>query len=175
MNQRFRAFRLPVIQGLFQSIQYKIGMHVGADAPVYNPSDKHIHHKGYIQPDLPGVHIGAVRHPELIRSFRLELAVDTTQWANGFFIQDGGAYHFATHRSYQIRTPHQSCDSASGYQYALTIQLSPYFPCTIELLIKMPDPLNFRQQLSITLGTYSMQSRVSLSGSIFTVSRRGYL
>ena len=54
MDQRIVTLRLPVIQGLLQRIQNKVGLHGTALAPTHDPASVNVERVGHVLPALPG-------------------------------------------------------------------------------------------------------------------------
>src|SRR3546814_12562576 len=102
-------------------------MHGTADTPAHNPAGKYVNDEGHIQPALPGRYIGTIRHPQLIGTVGIELAIDIVTRARCCGVGYGGAQRLAPPGSLDDHASPQQLDSAAWQGLLLATKLTPAF------------------------------------------------
>ena len=123
---------------------------------------KHADDKGHVQPALPGRHVGKVRHPQLIRTIRLELPIDPIERARRCRIRCCGAHPFAPPNPFQALAAHEPFDRAAGHPNAFPVQLEPYLVPPIDLHVGLPNSFDLSHQHIIAPSSIAAQRGVSL-------------
>ena len=95
MHQRAFTLAPTRVQRLLQRIEHEVGLHGAADSPADDAPRVDINDEGHVYEALPGRDVGEVRHPQLVGSISLELAVHTVQRACRLGIRHGGTHLFA--------------------------------------------------------------------------------
>ncbi len=75
----------------------------------------------------------------------------------------------------QAHGAHQALDRAARNRDALAAHLQPDHVCAIDLPVGVTDALDVGHQDFITLGPLAAQLRVTLTGGMTSVARRGHL
>ena len=78
VDQPVGADRAPRVQRLLQGIQHETGMGCAAGAPADNAAGIGIDDERHVDEAGPAAHVGEIRHPEPVRAWRPELAIDET-------------------------------------------------------------------------------------------------
>src|SRR4051794_32061510 len=79
-----------------------------------------------------GRHVGEVRDPEHVWARRLELPVDTIEWARRGLVADRGPHRLAPHGPLQAHGAHQPRHRAARHPDPLPAELSPDLPDAID-------------------------------------------
>ena len=163
MNQAILLGRLAVVQGLFECVEHEVCVHGTALAPTHDAAAEHVNDEGDIDPALPGRDVGEVRDPQLIGAISPELPVDAIKRAWRLGVHDGGALRLASAHALQALQSHQPFDSTARHADTFPIELKPDLVRTIDLQVGVPNTLNLRRQLCITLSTTRSQGWLPLT------------
>ena len=165
----------PRVQRLLQRVEHKVSLHRTADPPADDAPCEDIDDEGHVHETLPGRDVGEVRHPQLVRTLRLELPVHPVQRACRLGIGHGGAHLLASACTAEAAQPHQPFDGAARYGRAFAPQLAPDLVGSIDPQVLVVHALHLRQQARITPGSRGQQRRVALARRVAPVRRRGNL
>src|SRR5690606_5559532 len=95
MNQTATLDGPPIVKRLFKRIQHEAGMRRPAGPPANDPPGISVDDEGDVDEPRPGRDISEVRHPEPVRRWRMELAVDVIERARRRLVADGRAHRLA--------------------------------------------------------------------------------
>ena len=116
--------------------------------------------------------IGVVRHPELIRTRCDELPLHQIQ--GSFILRSGdrGSYLASTDRSLEAQGAHEALHGAPGDLEAVTLQLVPDLPYTVDLVVVLPDPADlFLKDIIVALSRWDTEV-IILSSLLLVLGRR---
>ena len=116
-----------------------------------------------------------IRHPELVRPLRPKNPVDPVSWAGHLGIWNRGADPFAADYPLYAQMPHQALYGTTCYRYPLAIHLLPDLIRTVDLQMRLPDPLNLQQEHRVPLRSGTAQRLVPLLCRMTPVTRWGNL
>ena len=125
MDEAAPMGRAAIVKRLFERIQHEAGMGRPAGPPADDPPSIGIDDEGDVDEPRPGRDRGEVRHPEPVRRWRVELAVDVIERARRCLVADGRAYWLAPDHPCQTHLAHQPSDRTAGDGHALPHHLSP--------------------------------------------------
>ena len=151
------------VQRLFQCNQDKVRVRGGRHLPADDAPGKHVDDEGDVGKALPGRDVGEVRDPQLIGAISPELPVDAIKRAWRLGVHDGGALRLASAHALQALQSHQPFDSTARHADTFPIELKPDLVRTIDLQVGVPNTLNLRRQLCITLSTTRSQGWLPLT------------
>ncbi len=139
----------------------------------HDASCEDVHHERDIDKSRPGRDIREVRHPELIRAFCPELALDQICRTMGAFVGDRGSASTATAHALQARRFHEPSDSATGHRDALAVQLEPDLARSVDLEVRAVHALDLPDEFGVPTASGGDRSSPGLLRLVFVVDRRG--
>src|SRR5205823_12525556 len=95
--------------------------------------------------------VGAVREPQPVGSWRLELAIVPIERAWSALVADGRALWLAADDALQAEVTHEPLDRAAGERKALPTHLPPDLPHAVDLEVLIENPQDLRLQNIVLL------------------------
>jgi hypothetical protein len=175
VDQCVSSFWLTRVQGLLKCVEDKVRRHGSADTPTDDAPSKHVNHEGDVEPSLPGRNVGEIRDPELIGPIGVELAVDVIQWTRHLAVAPRRALDLSPDDTPKPLPTHQALDRASRNRCSFTPQLMPDLIGAVDTHVDDPDAFNLWSQFIVSMRSRRSQARVTLPGSMASISRRGDL
>ena len=145
----------------------------GRDPPSHDASGEHVDDQRHIEPTLPGRDVREVGHPQLIGTIRLERLVSPVQRTRRRMVRNRGVHDLAMPHTFQSQSLHETLDRAAGNPDAFAVYLAPDLVGPVDLPIGVPNPLDFRDQHRIALGTCWNPAGVALLGRMAPIPRGG--
>jgi hypothetical protein len=162
-----------LIQGLLQRVQHKAGVRRAGDTPADDAPCEGIDDESDIDETSPGRDVGKVGHPQGVRTWRFELAIDAIERTRDRGIANRGPDPLTPHDALQAHRPHQARHGTSSDHDPVPEKLPPDLPDAIDaeiLLVHAPD---FSFQGDIALGPGGQLARIDAPGGMDTIRRRG--
>lgn len=106
---------------------------------------------GDVDDAAPRGDVRQIRHPELIRAFGREVALDQVQRAVGEVSRNGCPDPPAPHDAFEPDVAHQTRDRAPGDDEALALQLLPNPLGAVDVLVLVPDALDLDAKRLVAL------------------------
>ena len=95
MDEAAAMNRPTIMQRLLERVEHEARMRRARGAPADDPPSEGVDHESHIDEALPSFNIGKIRHPQGIRPFGAELAVNAIQGACRIGVADRGFDSFA--------------------------------------------------------------------------------
>jgi hypothetical protein len=133
-------------QSHVQRVEDQAGPHPGVGLPAHDPAGEHVDHERHVDSARSGGHVGEVGHPQGIRAFSGEPAVDQVTGAHAVGGGNGGAFGLAACGAGDAQLAHQPLDRASGHADSLAAQYLPHLPRTADLVVVLPHVLDLDRQ-----------------------------
>ena len=175
MNQGLIALALTGIQGLLEGIEDEVRGHGATDPPADDVSGEHVDDEGHVDHPLPARNVRKIRYPQLIWPLSSELTVDPVQRTRCARVAQRRAHSLAANDAAKAMPAHQPLDGAAGHGHAVALELFPDLDRTVDLVVGVPDALDFGQQRCIALGAGTTQIRIASLGNTAPIGRRGDL
>ena len=156
-----------IMQGLFhciqriQCIQYKVCLWRAGNTPTHDLIREGIDDKSNADEPLPGRDVSKVADPQHVWRRRSELPVYLVFWAWLALIRDGCVLHLPANNAMDSKAFHQPGHSAAGDLEFLSLSLMPDLSDAVDLIVFIPDTLDFKAQIHIPFGAIRRQVRVS--------------
>ncbi len=137
MHEVLDAGAAPVVDRLLERIEHEVGRQRRGDPPADDAPREDVDHERDVHEAAPGGDVGEVRHPELIRPRRGEVAIDEIGRPVGRRIADCVVIIQARPRTTprrpiaRIRRSH----AAARHAEAFAAQLPPDLPRPVDLLV----------------------------------------
>jgi hypothetical protein len=132
-----------------------------------------IDHEGDVDEARPSRNVREVGHPKDIRPERLEVAVHAVERARCRRVAHRRADRLAPNDTAKAHRAHLPRHRAAGDLDPLAPQLPPDFPHAVDLEVLVPDPPDVAGQLGVPLGTGWQLRRITPTGNMLVVRRRG--
>jgi hypothetical protein len=130
--------------GHLERVDDKLGAQVVGDRPADDPAAVAVHHRGQIQPALPGAQIGDVSDPQPVRASGLKVALDEVGRRSDAGHADRGLAATAADQAADLGLAHQALDALAADPDALVAQLGVHPRGAVgaaSALVDLPDPL----------------------------------
>ena len=167
------AYRPPIMEGLHQGVEHKVGVGHPGHFPADDPAGESIDDKGDINEPAPGRDIGKVGNPQGIGPGCLELAIDPILRTGCRRIAFGRLDPFAPDRALHAHFLHQPLNRAAGHVLTLAPELAPDLARPVDLEVGVEDPADFLFQPAIAPGAGRGASGFAPHRQMGMVGRRG--
>ena len=147
--------RRPRVERLLQGVEGQVAAQRARNPPANDRAGEHVDDEGDVDEPRPGGDVGQVRHPELVRALRPELALHQVWRAHGLEIRlRRHAVGPASDRPTQAAHAHQAFHRAAGHVHALSTQLPPDLLHPVHREVLVPDPADLIPQRLVPLRAF---------------------
>ena len=139
-----------IVERLLQGVEDEAGLGGAGHPPADDPAGERVDHEGHVDEALPRRDVGEIRHPQGIRTRRLELPVYLVGRARRRLVADRRSHRLATRYALQPQLPHQARHRAACHVDAFPLQLPPDLANPVDLEVLVPDSLDLSAQSRVT-------------------------
>jgi len=129
-------------QGHFEGVKRQIAAKRARHPPADDPPGEHIGDEGNVDESVPGGHIGDVGDPELVRTYRSEVAIHKIRGPKRLAIGGCRDLEGASADASKPQVAHEARDRAAGDGDSLAAKLQPYLACPVDtevVAVHAPD------------------------------------
>ncbi len=142
-------------------------------SPTDDESGEHVDDESDVDEAAPRRDVGQVRHPELVRTGRVEVALDEVCRTGPVRVGLRRLESTSTDRSLEAHFAHQTGHGAPSHVAAFATQLAPYLTHSVHVEVLFPHTPNLFSEFSVPLGPGREATRVLFSGFVLVVERSG--
>src|SRR6266542_2241630 len=130
---------IPVVESLFKSVERKVATQRARCAPSDDAAREHIDDEGHVREAAPCRHVREVSYPQLVGSFRAEVALHQIERPFSCGLLDRGAHRSpSAHSALEAERTHQTRHRAACDRNALAAELLPHLLRPVDFEVFVP-------------------------------------